>query len=174
MEKWTDIRNIYIPPITNRGFKGNIIIRKYIPPKISSGLKKEEAYSEDASPMFVTDMAYEDDSTVLVQDLKGMTVIKRLKTGEIIPISENEFVIGKQTGADYVISDNPTISRKHARLYWEDGGYWLEDLDSSNHVFVDGKRIYRPVRLSDGMRFRLSDDETFEVREKNYKSDNNV
>ena len=71
-------------------------------------------------------------------------------------------MIGKSSEADYVVSGNPTVSRKHARIVKEENGYMLEDLNSSNHIFLEGKRMTAPVRLTDKTRFRLSEDEEFE------------
>ncbi len=166
MEGWVDKNTLYIPPVSDYGFKEIVIIREYIPPQKKQKTEKAE-YSGDAPTVFVSNTEYGDDSTVLVQSQESSAAIKRLKTGEIVPVKKDGFLIGKQTGADYVIQDNRTISRKHARLYWDDGSYWLEDLNSSNHVFVDGRRIDAPVKLSDRMTFRLSDDEVFEFIEDN-------
>ena len=66
---------------------------------------------------------------------------------------------------DYVIKDNPMISRKHARIYQRDCNFWLEDLNSLNHTFVNDKVISEPVKLIPGMKFRLSLDEEFKVIE---------
>ena len=38
--------------------------------------------------------------------------------------------LGRDAGVD-LRSDNPTISRHHARIRFEGGAWWLEDLDSS-------------------------------------------
>ena len=88
--------------------------------------------------------------------------LKRQKTGEIFRIDKEHFVIGKSIKADYVIKDNPTVSRQHAAISCTGGEYLLEDLHSANHTYVDGEEILRPVRLQDGMKFTLSSDETFE------------
>ncbi len=43
-------------------------------------------------------------------------------------------------------SDDPLLSRQHARLYrGEDGQVWIEDLDSANGVWVGVERISRAV-----------------------------
>ena len=88
--------------------------------------------------------------------------MKRKKTGEIVEIAKSEFVIGKSAEADYVIKDNPTISRKHLKIIQKEDGYWMEDLQSANHSYVNEKEMKEPVRLVDEMKFRLSSDEEFE------------
>jgi len=88
--------------------------------------------------------------------------VKRLSTGEEAPVDKDEFVIGKSAEADFVVKFNPTVSRKHAKIHTRQDGYWLEDMGSSNHMFVAGRQIAEPVKLTDGMRFTLSLDEEFE------------
>ena len=41
------------------------------------------------------------------------------------------------------------VSRQHARLTWQGGSYWIDDLDSANGTFVKGARISRH-QLADG------------------------
>ncbi|TVR01004.1 MAG: FHA domain-containing protein [Deltaproteobacteria bacterium] len=54
---------------------------------------------------------------------------------------------------DYVIS-NPTVSRRHARLYLEGGRYLLEDQRSTNGTWVAGERVER-ARIAPGSAFTL-------------------
>lgn len=42
------------------------------------------------------------------------------------------------------------LSRRHARLFFEGGGLWVEDLNSANGTFVNGRRIAGRARLRDG------------------------
>ena len=90
-------------------------------------------------------------------------MIKRLKTGEIIKVAQDEFFIGKQVGNDYIIGNNPTISRRHARIFRQGDDFWLEDLNSSNHIYYEENRLEAPIKLTRGQQFRLSNDEYFEV-----------
>ena len=70
-----------------------------------------------------------------------------------------EAVIGRAKGCALVLADDPDVSRRHARLWWEDGGWLLEDLDSQNGTFVgefaDSRRIAAPARLPPGALFRV-------------------
>jgi serine/threonine protein kinase len=56
--------------------------------------------------------------------------------------------IGRINGNDLVISER-TVSRRHARLWFSDGRWYLEDLQSANGTFVNNIRIYQPVVLND-------------------------
>jgi len=56
--------------------------------------------------------------------------------------------IGRTNGNDLVISER-TVSRRHARLWFADGRWRLEDLQSANGTLVNNVRIYQPVALND-------------------------
>jgi pSer/pThr/pTyr-binding forkhead associated (FHA) protein len=44
------------------------------------------------------------------------------------------------------------VSRRHCRIYEDDGEFFVEDLGSANGTFLDGERLtpYLPHALSDG------------------------
>ena len=96
-------------------------------------------------------------------------VLTRLSNDEKIVINESIFKIGKvQKYVSYCISDNPTVSRLHAQIEYENGVYYLVDKRSSNGSFLrDNKvRIESEVRypLYNGDCFRLSNEDfIFEI-----------
>ena len=61
--------------------------------------------------------------------------------------------LGRDPEAD-LRSDNPTISRHHARIRFEAGEWWLEDLGSSRGTFADGRKITKQ-KLTGSMVFTL-------------------
>lgn len=147
LDGWKERSEVLVPEVRRKGFADQIIIRKSVEP-----IRRQ-------APVPNTD----EEATVLVfQGLEPRAYIKRQKTGEEIEVKKTGFVIGKSTEADYVIKDNATVSRKHAKITYTPDGYFLEDMGSSNHVFVDGCRITEPIKLTVDMVFRLSEDEDFE------------
>ena len=58
------------------------------------------------------------------------------------------FIIGKGT-AHLMITDDPTVSTRHAQVAWQDG-FVLYDLNSTNGTYVNNQRVTQPVRLGDG------------------------
>jgi predicted component of type VI protein secretion system len=69
--------------------------------------------------------------------------------GKSFELAKNELYIGRDINNDIVINDSE-ISRKHARLILQAGGYVLEDLGSTNGSFVNGQRLMGPHVLRPG------------------------
>ena len=64
-------------------------------------------------------------------------------------LDKNEFIVGREQTADITVSD-PEISRRHARIFFQNGGYIIEDLGSTNGTFVNGQKISGPYLLRPG------------------------
>lgn len=81
------------------------------------------------------------------------------RDNSIIPIMKNEFLIGRDPAkTDYCISDNSAISRVHAKIYFEDGRYFISDCNSVNGTYINETRIMRSDSfvLFDGSEIRLN------------------
>src|SRR5918999_3067311 len=63
-------------------------------------------------------------------------------------VSGDPFVIGRSRECDLVL-DDPNVSRRHAELRREDGGWAVHDLGSTNGIKLNGHRS-RGGRLSPG------------------------
>lgn len=93
--------------------------------------------------------------------------LNRIKTGERISINKPVFRIGKEKSyVDYFIGDNTAISRSHANIHTENGEYFIEDTNSTNHTYVNGKLINSnvKVKLMNGDKVRLANEDfTFSI-----------
>lgn len=97
-------------------------------------------------------------TTVLTANNRGKSgpVIIRTRTGERIRIDKPIFCIGKSTqGVDYQVTDNNSVSRRHAYIINVNGVYYLRDNKSTNHTYLGGKIISSgtDMMLIDGIRF---------------------
>ncbi len=83
--------------------------------------------------------------------------------GQRHEVAKRRVVIGRSKDADVQVAD-PNVSRRHAELRQEGATYWIVDLDSTNGVEVEGKRVKR-LKLEDGTRFTIGSTEITFARE---------
>lgn len=76
------------------------------------------------------------------------------RMGQTVAIEERPREMGRSEEANIVIPDSG-VSRRHARVFMRDEAAMVEDLDSSNGVFVNGARIERIARLEPGDKISL-------------------
>ncbi len=69
-------------------------------------------------------------------------------------LEPGETVIGRDPGAGLFI-DDPSVSRRHARIVVTGDSATLEDLGSKNGTHLGDRRIEAPVPLDDGARIRI-------------------
>ena len=84
------------------------------------------------------------------------TIDKGPTPGTILPLSGKSEIIGRSTECG-VMLDVPSISRRHARFYLDNGRTMLEDLNSRNGTSVNDVRLTEPVELHDGDQVQLCD-----------------
>ena len=78
----------------------------------------------------------------------SVRVMRGFYEGLDLPLDRDWLVIGRGRGADLVIHE-PTISRAHAAVGFRAGGFFVQDLGSTNGTFLNGKRRER-ADLDDG------------------------
>ncbi len=62
----------------------------------------------------------------------------------IFRVQKKDFVIGRSVKfADGVIPDNKMVGRKHCKIRFLENKYYLEDLDSKNGTFLNGKKLLK-------------------------------
>jgi hypothetical protein len=87
---------------------------------------------------------------------QGNEVGRRWILSRTAPLS-----IGRHEDCDITLPDRQ-VSRNHARIFWQDDGYFIEDLGSKNGTHVNGQDVATAVRLEDGdelqvaLRFKLA------------------
>lgn len=66
----------------------------------------------------------------------------RIKDNAVIMIDRPQFRIGRDPGvADYIITDNTAVGRQHADIVQHGGEYFVVDLNSTNHTYVNGCQV---------------------------------
>ncbi len=74
--------------------------------------------------------------------------------GARVELGDDVVSIGRQADCDLALPDDQA-SRRHARVVPTDGGYLLEDLDSTNGTYVNGEVVDEPHLLHDGDRIEI-------------------
>ncbi len=69
-------------------------------------------------------------------------------SGQEFRLEDRPLILGRQPGVDLRL-DAPEVSRSHARVTFEDQGYFIEDLGSSNGTFVNSTKLERRVQLNE-------------------------
>lgn len=86
---------------------------------------------------------------VLVVEIGGNEV-------KVIPLDQPTFILGNSPSVDIVL-DNPYISRRHAQIVLENGGFHIQDLSSKNGTGINGKPVESEGRcLQNGDRIELA------------------
>ncbi|NSW86691.1 MAG: FHA domain-containing protein [Syntrophobacteraceae bacterium] len=66
---------------------------------------------------------------------------------ELVTVDRCEITIGRNDVSSGIFNDvelpDRTVSRRHARIVFQGGTYFIEDLGSENHVYVNGRQVRR-------------------------------
>ncbi len=155
LKGWKDEQTAEIPPIPETE-EELVVIRQYVPP-----LERED--EEATTPLFSEAAAEpegdDEPTTLLERNVKVLVTLQRMKTGETVDVSEDPFVLGKGSDCDYIIRENSSISRRHGEIFQKEGAWFYRDLDSLNHSFMEEQQITEDLKLEDGMKLLLSDEE---------------
>jgi pSer/pThr/pTyr-binding forkhead associated (FHA) protein len=69
--------------------------------------------------------------------------------------ASGEMTIGRNASTAKIAINDPSISRLHASLWIENGDIWLADENSTNGTYVNGERIFKPVKIRKTDEIRL-------------------
>lgn len=76
-----------------------------------------------------------------------LPVLVNLTTNESFPLNGASVTLGRAPENNVVLPDDGYASASHARIYWEDGRWWVEDLMSSNGTAVNDQLLTGPWQL---------------------------
>lgn len=83
--------------------------------------------------------------------------IRDVQSAATYRVAEHGSVLGREGAKADIVVRNPSVSKRHAKIYADNGSWFLEDLGSSNGTFFANQRISSPVRLSPGSLFALAE-----------------
>ena len=99
-----------------------------------------------------------------VQQARGrvtgrLVVVKSpdLVEGRDFELDSAQLTIGRGGQNDITIRSDEYASARHARFEPRQDGVWVQDLGSTNGTYLNGARLERPRRLSDGDVVRIGE-----------------
>ena len=101
------------------------------------------------------------DTTVLGVSSTGFILLRK-NGGEKVCINKPEFYIGKEKAkVDYCITNNNSISRRHARIKVRAGKCYISDLGSTNCTYINGTKLSpnQEIALIPGDKIKFSNEE---------------
>ncbi|HEX9501048.1 MAG TPA: FHA domain-containing protein, partial [Thermoanaerobaculia bacterium] len=109
-----------------------------------------------------TSLLVSEDATLSYKDVVKKTVAQLLirsgdDAGTVIPLVENEYVVGRLRDNQIQLNDLG-VSSRHARIFRGPEGYVIEDLKSRNGTWLNGTRIFHSIlRNADEIRVGATD-----------------
>lgn len=103
---------------------------------------------EDERPTGRWDAPTEANPKALIRDRGVLVRLDGEASGEVLSLSRDGVVIGRSTRAHVLLAD-PSVSREHARILYQYGAYYVEDVGSQNGTLLAGRRVTR-AELRDG------------------------
>ena len=82
-------------------------------------------------------------------------VIQGPKRGRIFELKKSGNEIGRQK--ETLPLADEMISRQHARIFYQNGRWLIEDLGSANGTFIDGMEVSRPMPVFSGNQIRCGE-----------------
>jgi len=141
-----------------------------LPPEIENAilraLQKDRRRRFQSALEFAAALGYRDKSSVTREGKKqppsfqtsvetapplSLVITNGPLRGQKLLLTSALTVLGRQS----VNPDDPQISRRHARIVVQGSVVWLEDLNSTNGTYHNGRRIFSQVLLKGGDEIRL-------------------
>lgn len=70
----------------------------------------------------------------------NLTFMSGSRDGEVVQLATTgtppSITIGRVAPCELLITDDPDLSRRHTRIFWNGSSWMLEDLNSSNGTFI--------------------------------------
>ena len=126
---------------------------------------REEASDEEddeATGLLVED---DDEATGILEENREYVhypTLYRVLIDENIQINKPVFRIGKERSyVDYFVGNNIAVSRNHADIITRGSQYFIKDLNSKNHTYVNSQMIpaQTEIEIHDGDHIRLGNEE---------------
>lgn len=91
------------------------------------------------------------ESCARLEVFNGVLAGRVFQLGDEVVVGRQNEVISLSTSPDISLPDS-RVSRRHARIFFQDGHYFLEDLNSTNGTFLNTHNVAQrePVMMREG------------------------
>ncbi|HDP94865.1 MAG TPA: FHA domain-containing protein [Candidatus Aminicenantes bacterium] len=83
-----------------------------------------------------------------------MLRVQNIDSGTVIFLTAGDYTWGRSNQSDVIVR-NETVSRKHARVWWESDNWWISDLGSTNGTFLDRAPLTEACRITESVQVQL-------------------
>lgn len=134
----------------------------------ATGLLDDEATGllteEDEATGLLTDNTSSEDTALLSENQANIRypTLYRILTEETISINKPVFRLGKgKSYVDYFVTNNIAVSRSHADIVTRGNHFFVTDLNSKNHTYINGRElpVHCEMEINDGDRLKLGNEE---------------
>ena len=131
------------------------------------------AFDEEGTSLLAeneTVLLEEDDGTALLQEQPPVIYpsLFRVLNEEVISVNKPVFRLGKERSyVDYFVTNNNAVSRSHADIITRGDKYFVIDLNSKNHTYINDQMIavHCETEIRDGDRLKLGNEEfVFQIK----------
>lgn len=121
----------------------SLVIEETVVQKTNSAIKSEQS-STNTKPQFIY-KPVSSDATQLLGSFSKNDFSKKAflldELGETYPLTEDETVIGRNKEFADIIIDKIGVSRIHCKIKRINNEYFIEDLNSKNKTYLNGKQL---------------------------------
>ena len=98
-----------------------------------------------------------------MEQILTLTFMSGSRDGEVVQLETvglpAAISIGRTAPCELVLSDDPDMSRRHARIFWNGSAWTIEDMGSSNGTFIGEfqteRKLTTPASIKEGEIFRV-------------------
>lgn len=79
---------------------------------------------------------------------RGLPVLVNLSTNERYTLNSPSITLGRAPENMVILPEDGYASAEHARIFWDQSRWWIEDLQSSNGTMVNDQLLQSPHMLA--------------------------
>lgn len=95
--------------------------------------------------------------TLAMPSLILLKIPDGVNTSKLVNLTGETQIIGRDADRCQIVIPHHAVSREHAKIIVQNGAYFIEDMKSRNHTFVNSKQVENRVQLKSEDRIKICD-----------------